>query len=125
MVERSQALAKNWAEPERCRTVGQLQRRLNQEDRLQRELRQETLTRQQRRQREQQEATRLLEEYQALLEKQAAGEALRYTYRILFIPETIGAISWLAQNREQVAKIKHGLVATCLGDPGPPRLRRR
>ncbi len=55
---------------------------------------------------------------QVLQEMQAAGEALRYTYRLLFIPETIGAITWLAQNRDQVAHIKHGIVATCLGDPG-------
>jgi hypothetical protein len=36
-VERSQGVAKNWAEPERCRSVRHLQRRLNEEDRLQRE----------------------------------------------------------------------------------------
>lgn len=42
----------------------------------------------------------------------------RYTYRFLFIPGTIGSITWLARNRENVFKIKHGLVVACVGDPG-------
>lgn len=41
-----------------------------------------------------------------------------YSYRFLFIPETIGSITWLAKNEENVSKIKHGLVATCVGDSG-------
>ncbi len=43
---------------------------------------------------------------------------LNYSYRFLFIPETIGAITWLVLNEGRVSKIKHGLVATCLGDAG-------
>ena len=43
---------------------------------------------------------------------------LNYSYRFLFIPETIGAITWLALNEKKVARIKCGLVATCLGDRG-------
>jgi aminopeptidase-like protein len=42
----------------------------------------------------------------------------RYSYRFLFMPVTIGAITWLARNESQVAKIKHGLILTCLGDSG-------
>jgi len=42
----------------------------------------------------------------------------RYTYRFLFIPGTIGSITWLARNRENVGRIKHGLVVACAGDPG-------
>ncbi len=42
-----------------------------------------------------------------------------YSYRILFIPGTIGSITWLALNREKIASIRHGLVLACLGDPGP------
>ena len=38
VVERSQGVASNWAEPDRCRNVAELQRRLNEEDRVQREL---------------------------------------------------------------------------------------
>ncbi len=39
-----------------------------------------------------------------------------YSYRFLFIPGTIGSITWLAINEENVFRIKHGLVLTCLGD---------
>jgi aminopeptidase-like protein len=42
----------------------------------------------------------------------------RYSYRFLFIPGTIGAITWLARNRENVGRIRHGLVLTCIGDAG-------
>ncbi|MFN3650782.1 MAG: DUF4910 domain-containing protein [Armatimonadota bacterium] len=43
---------------------------------------------------------------------------LRYSYRFLFIPGTIGSITWLARNRERVDRIRHGLVLACLGDGG-------
>ena len=44
----------------------------------------------------------------------------RYSYRFLFIPGTIGAITWLARNRESAAsRIRHGLVLTCVGDKAP------
>lgn len=42
----------------------------------------------------------------------------RYSYRFLFIPGTIGAITWLALNEKEAAKIRHGLVLTGLGDAG-------
>ena len=45
-------------------------------------------------------------------------QRLRYTYRFLFIPGTIGSITWLALNEEKAANIKHGLVVTCVGDGG-------
>ena len=54
----------------------------------------------------------------AELARVLSGRKNRLSYRILFIPETIGAIAWLAANRENVGKIRFGLVATCLGDPG-------
>ena len=43
---------------------------------------------------------------------------LQYSYRFVFIPGTIGAITWLAQNRENVGRIRHGLVLTGIGDSG-------
>jgi aminopeptidase-like protein len=43
----------------------------------------------------------------------------RYTYRFLFIPGTIGSITWLARNEDHTDRIKHGLVVACVGDPGP------
>ncbi len=43
----------------------------------------------------------------------------RYTYRFVFIPGTIGAITWLAQNETSaVPRIRHGLVLSGVGDAG-------
>ncbi|MCW5315429.1 DUF4910 domain-containing protein [Nostoc sp. KVJ3] len=42
----------------------------------------------------------------------------KYSYRFLWIPGTIGSITWLAINEAKVKNIKHGLVLTCLGDAG-------
>jgi aminopeptidase-like protein len=42
----------------------------------------------------------------------------RYTYRFLFIPGTIGSITWLARNEQHAQRIRHGLVITCVGDGG-------
>jgi aminopeptidase-like protein len=41
-----------------------------------------------------------------------------YTYRFVFAPTTIGAITWLALNEANVGRIKHGLVLASLGDRG-------
>ena len=55
----------------------------------------------------------------------AAREApLRYGYRFLWLPGTIGAIAWLATNREAAARVAHGLVAANLGDSGPLHYKR-
>ena len=43
---------------------------------------------------------------------------LRYTYRFLFIPGTIGSIAWLCVNEGKTERISHGLVAACVGDSG-------
>jgi aminopeptidase-like protein len=45
--------------------------------------------------------------------------SLRYSYRFLWIPGTIGSITWLALNEPILPRIKHGLVLSCIGDPGP------
>jgi len=42
----------------------------------------------------------------------------RYSYRFLFIPGTIGSITWLALNEARVADIKHGFVLAGVGDGG-------
>ena len=47
-----------------------------------------------------------------------SGRDLRYSYRFVFIPGTIGAITWLARNPEAARRIRHGLVLTCIGDAG-------
>jgi aminopeptidase-like protein len=44
--------------------------------------------------------------------------SLRYSYRFLFIPGTIGSITWLSRNESLASRIKHGLVAACVGDSG-------
>lgn len=54
----------------------------------------------------------------SFLARHLAERDLRYSYRFLFIPGTIGAITWLAQNKENVRHIRHGLVLTCVGDRG-------
>jgi len=52
------------------------------------------------------------------LAKHLSPLSLRYSYRFLFIPGTIGSITWLCLNESQVSKIKHGLVVACGGDSG-------
>ena len=42
----------------------------------------------------------------------------RLSYRFVFIPGTIGAITWLSLNEPAVNRIKHGLVITGVGDSG-------
>ncbi|MCB0107439.1 MAG: DUF4910 domain-containing protein [Caldilineaceae bacterium] len=42
----------------------------------------------------------------------------RYSYRFLFLPGTIGSISWLALHEAEARKIRHGLVVACVGDAG-------
>jgi aminopeptidase-like protein len=49
---------------------------------------------------------------------------LRYSYRFLFSPGSIGPIAWLARNEPSLDRIAHGLVASCLGDPGPMTYKR-
>ena len=43
---------------------------------------------------------------------------LRYSYRFLFCPGTIGSVTWLALNENRAANIKHGLVLANIGDAG-------
>ncbi len=54
----------------------------------------------------------------ALLAASLKQLSLRYSYRFLFLPTTIGSITWLWMNQGRVPAIKHGLVAACVGDPG-------
>jgi aminopeptidase-like protein len=42
----------------------------------------------------------------------------RYSYRFLFIPSGIGSVVWLSRNQDRVDRIRHGLILSCLGDPG-------
>jgi aminopeptidase-like protein len=46
------------------------------------------------------------------------------SYRLLFIPGTIGSITWLARNDALVSKIVGGLVLACVGDRAPLTYKR-
>lgn len=52
------------------------------------------------------------------LGRRLGREKRRYSYRFLFIPGTIGSITWLALNEDKIANIKHGLVLAGCGDGG-------
>ena len=54
----------------------------------------------------------------AFLAQRLQRTARRYSYRFLFIPGTIGSITWLALNEQLLPRIKHGLVLANLGDSG-------
>lgn len=58
------------------------------------------------------------------LAKRLAGCRTRYSYRFLFAPGTIGAITWLARNEAGSQRIKHGLVVSMLGDSGGPTYKK-
>ncbi|MEU0804818.1 DUF4910 domain-containing protein [Streptomyces sp. NPDC005970] len=65
------------------------------------------------------------------LARALAEQTPYYTYRFIFAPGTIGAITWLARNAERIngvsparaeprarGRVEHGLVLACAGDPG-------
>jgi aminopeptidase-like protein len=52
------------------------------------------------------------------LARHLQNSSRRYSYRFLFIPGTIGAITWLARNTGKTSRIRHGLVLTGVGDSG-------
>jgi aminopeptidase-like protein len=58
------------------------------------------------------------------LAKRIAQTRTRYSYRFLFAPGTIGAITWLARNEGNLGRIKHGLVVSMLGDRGGPTYKK-
>jgi len=60
----------------------------------------------------------------AFLGQRLAARRRRHTYRLLFIPGTIGSITWLATHETSVGRIRHGLVLTALGDGGSPTYKR-
>jgi len=60
----------------------------------------------------------------AILAERLARLETRYSYRFLFVPGTIGAITWLARNEDAAARIMHGLVVSCVGDGGGPTYKK-
>ena len=53
------------------------------------------------------------------LARQISRLPRRYSYRFLFIPGTIGSITWLSLNQSTAHRIKHGLVLAGVGDAAP------
>lgn len=58
------------------------------------------------------------------LAKRLGSMNLRYSYRFLFIPGTIGSITWAAIRQSHLDRIKHGFVVTCVGDRGSPTYKK-
>jgi aminopeptidase-like protein len=54
----------------------------------------------------------------ALLGKILKDADLKYSYRFIFIPGTIGAITWLSRNESILERIRYGLVISGVGDSG-------
>lgn len=52
----------------------------------------------------------------ALLARELSKLNLKYSYRFLFIPGTIGSITWLSLNEDKIKNIRYGMVLTLLGD---------
>lgn len=52
------------------------------------------------------------------LAKLLAPLSLRYSYRFVFAPGTIGAITWLARNESSAGSVRHGFVIAGGGDGG-------
>src|ERR1700710_784822 len=55
----------------------------------------------------------------ALARELAARPRRRWTYRFVFAPGTIGAITWLAQHRDVTPRIRAGLTIMCVGSAHP------
>lgn len=53
-----------------------------------------------------------------LLARHLMSAPRRFSYRFLFIPGTVGSLTWLAANEAVVPHVRHGLVLSCLGDSG-------
>jgi aminopeptidase-like protein len=55
----------------------------------------------------------------AALHRRLAARPRRFTYRFVFLPETIGSIAWLARDPEAIrCRTAAGLVLSCVGDGG-------
>lgn len=60
----------------------------------------------------------------ACLARHFAGIPHRLSLRFLFAPGAIGALAWLARNRDRLGQLRHGLTLTCLGDSQPLTYKR-
>jgi aminopeptidase-like protein len=58
------------------------------------------------------------------LGRRLADRQLRHTYRLLFIPGTIGSLAWLSRNEDVVGRIDWGLTVAGVGDTGDHTYKR-
>jgi aminopeptidase-like protein len=60
----------------------------------------------------------------AVLGRELSRRQTRLSYRLVFVPGTIGSIAWLATNEANLDRIRHGLVISGVGDAGGPTYKR-
>jgi len=60
----------------------------------------------------------------AMLYQELAGRENYHSYRFVAVPETIGAIAYLARNEHAAKNLAGGLVITTVGGPGPLSYKR-
>ena len=53
----------------------------------------------------------------AYLARELLNRDLQWSYRFVWIPETIGAITYCAMNEDSLRQIDFGLVVTTVGGP--------
>ena len=58
------------------------------------------------------------------LARTLASRPNRFTYRVLFIPGTIGSLTWLSHNEDVTDRIQWGLTVAGVGDTGPITYKR-
>jgi aminopeptidase-like protein len=56
--------------------------------------------------------------------KALRAQPRRLSYRFVFAPGTIGAITWLARNRDAAERVRHGLTLVCIGNDEGLRYKR-
>jgi len=56
----------------------------------------------------------------ALLLRQLSSRPNRHSYRFVILPETIGALAYLARNEESLKRVQGGFVITTVAGPGKP-----
>lgn len=55
---------------------------------------------------------------------QTTSEKHAWSFRIVFVPETIGAVAYAAREEDSVKKISIGFVVTTVGGPGPLAMKK-
>jgi len=58
-----------------------------------------------------------------VMRRLAQRKDLRYTYRLLLLPETIGSVAWLSHNEDFIPKLHGGLFLEMLGLENAPALQ--